>query len=245
MSIRTGQGRPKRAWGLASALACAVVPNLARAAPADGAADPLPRVAEVASQAEARRTDVSGYADLLTREARARGLPPAVADAVAFVESGFNPRAVGSVGELGLMQVRPATAALLGHTGPPAALLDPATNVRFGVAYLARAWTLAGGDLCRALMKYRAGHGEERMTARSVEYCRRARDRLAAMGSPLAAAALPVASPSATPARLASAPAGRTGREAVLVAVAARLWAEHSARIHAIEAKTDRIMRGG
>ena len=66
------------------------------------------------------------------------------------------------------------------------ALADPQINIRYGVEYLAKAWRLTGGDLCRALMKYRAGHGEERMTPRSVEYCRRARVHLAAIGSPLA-----------------------------------------------------------
>src|SRR5215207_9904448 len=69
--------------------------------------------------------------------------------------------------------------------------MDSETNVRLGVAYLARAWQLANGDVCRALMKYRAGWGEERMTPLSVEYCRRARGHLAAIGSPLADGALP------------------------------------------------------
>jgi hypothetical protein len=36
-------------------------------------------------------------------------------------------------------------------------------------------------------MKYRAGHGEERMTPLSVEYCRRVRAHLAAIGSPIVA----------------------------------------------------------
>ena len=71
------------------------------------------------------------------------------------------------------MQVRPETAHLLGHRGSVQALFEPETNVRLGVTYLSRAWELAKGDLCRALMKYRAGHGEEQMTA-LVEYCRRA-----------------------------------------------------------------------
>ena len=44
---------------------------------------------------------------------------------------------------------------------------------------------------CRALMKYRAGHGEERFSERSVEYCRRARAHLASLGSPLANSPLP------------------------------------------------------
>jgi hypothetical protein len=133
------------------------------------------------------------YLALVRREAQRQGLPPDVADAVAQVESAYNPGAVGGVGEFGLMQVRPETAHLLGHRGSAEALFEPETNVRFGVAYLSRAWELAGGDLCRALMKYRAGHGEEQMTMLSVDYCRRARIHLAAIGSPLAGAPLPAA----------------------------------------------------
>jgi soluble lytic murein transglycosylase-like protein len=210
------------------------------------AAAPTPAsLADTAQGPQASGTGQTEYTDLLAREAKARGLPPAVADAVAFVESGFNDSAVGSVGELGLMQVRPATAAMLGHTGPAADLFNPETNVRFGVAYLARAWTLAGGDLCRALMKYRAGHGEERMTVRSVEYCRRVRDRLAATGSPLAAALLPAAPPRPAGSRSLTALVEQPSRRAtVLAAVTARLWAEHAARVRAIAARTDRIMRG-
>ena len=184
------------------------------------------------------------YAEILTREATSRGLPPALADAVAYVESGYNAGAVGSVGELGLMQVRPATAAMLGHRGPAAELLDPATNARFGVAYLAEAWRLAGGDLCRALAKYRAGHGQDRLTPRSLDYCRRARDRLAAMGSPLAAAPVPGAVPPASVASRVPAPAARSMRPA-LAGLVNRFWAEHVARVRAVEARSDRIMRGG
>jgi hypothetical protein len=83
------------------------------------------------------------------------------------------------------MQIRPTTAAMLGYRGTLAGLFEPETNVRYGIAYLGRAWQLADGNLCRALMKYRAGHGEERMTPLSVEYCRRVRVHLAAIGSPL------------------------------------------------------------
>jgi Transglycosylase SLT domain len=182
----------------------------------------------------------TAYGELLLREATARGVPPALAEAVAFVESGYDAGAVGTVGELGLMQVRPATAAMLGHRGPAAELLDPATNIRFGVAYLARAWNLAGGDVCRALAKYRAGHGEERMTPRSVDYCRRAHDRLAAMGSPLAAVAA-TAGPG-IPRTSASKP--RSAPTAVTL-LANRFWAAHVARVRAVESRTARIMGGG
>src|SRR5215216_3943946 len=77
--------------------------------------------------------------------------------------------------------------------------MDSETNVRLGVAYLARAWQLAKGDVCRALMKYRAGWGEERMTPLSVDYCRRARSHMAALGSPLADGARATSEEPATP----------------------------------------------
>ena len=122
------------------------------------------------------------YLDVIRREAINRELPPAIADAVVRVESGYDAAAIGGVGEIGLMQVRPATAALLGFSGTHAELADPETNIRYGVAYLAEAWRLSGGDLCRTLMKYRAGHGAEVMSPLSSEYCRKARAHLAALG---------------------------------------------------------------
>ncbi len=104
----------------------------------------------------------SAYLEILTRHAEQTGLPPAIADAVIRVESSFNPHAVGGVGEVGLMQVRPETAAMLGFAGGVTDLFEPETNILYGVRYLARAWQLAQGDVCRALMKYRAGWGNER-----------------------------------------------------------------------------------
>jgi Transglycosylase SLT domain len=127
----------------------------------------------------------STYLSAIVQEAEANRVPPAVVDAVVRIESQYDPTAVGSVGEIGLMQVRPKTAALLGFQGETADLAEPQTNLRYGVSYLAKAWRLAGGDLCRALMKYRAGHGSERMSALSIEYCRRARVHLAAVGTGL------------------------------------------------------------
>jgi hypothetical protein len=133
----------------------------------------------------------STYLEILTRHAEQTGLPPAIADAVIRVESSFNPHAVGGVGEVGLMQVRPETAAMLGFSGGVTDLFEPETNILYGVRYLARAWQLAQGDVCRALMKYRAGWGNETMTPLSVDYCRRAKGHLAAIGSPLAGGAVP------------------------------------------------------
>lgn len=213
---------------------------------------------------EMRPKGRASYVALLTREAERRGLPPAVADAVAGVESSYDPMAVGKVGELGLMQVRPGTAAMLGHRGPATALFDPEINVRYGVIYLATAWELAKGDLCRTLMKYRAGHGEERMTPLSVDYCRRARVRLAAIGSPLATSPLPL--PSAYPATSTTRQAS-TGSVSGSIPAAARakvhsppiqdpiqvrrladmkrLWAEHAARVRKIESNIEQVMADG
>ncbi|WP_262265991.1 lytic transglycosylase domain-containing protein [Microvirga yunnanensis] len=127
--------------------------------------------------------DRPAYLPVIVEEAAAHGVPPALVDAVVRIESRYDPTVVGSVGEVGLMQVRPKTAALLGFQGTSAELAEPKTNLRYGVGYLAKAWRLAGGDLCRALMKYRAGHGSDRMSALSVEYCRRARQHLAVVGA--------------------------------------------------------------
>ncbi len=115
--------------------------------------------------------DVAGIRAILVEEARTANLPFEIADAVVHVESRYDPSVIGSVGEIGLMQVRPETAAMLGFKGSAMELAKPEINMHYGVTYLAEAWRLANGDLCRALMKYRAGWGEEIMTPRSVDYC--------------------------------------------------------------------------
>jgi Transglycosylase SLT domain len=122
------------------------------------------------------------YRPIIEREALAFGLPPALVDAVMAVESRYNPAVVGMDGEIGLMQVMPPTARMLGFTGTAADLAVPSTNIHYGVMYLAGAWRLAGEDLCTAAMKYRAGHGETRFSFLSVDYCIRVRDHLAAQG---------------------------------------------------------------
>lgn len=137
----------------------------------------MPQISDRASRAPSR----SGFLPIILREADANSLPPAIVDAVVRVESGYDPTAIGSVGEIGLMQVRPSTAAMMGFKGTPAELADPETNIRYGVKYLTQAWRLAKGDFCRTLMKYRAGHGSEQMSALSAEYCRRARLHVAGL----------------------------------------------------------------
>ena len=131
---------------------------------------------------EAAPPDEAQLRALVRAEAESVGMPPELAEAVAKVESAYNPRAVGGVGEIGLMQVLPSTARMLGFAGPLPRLFDPQTNIRYGVRYLGEAWRMTGEDICSTVMKYRAGHGETRFSHRSVAYCLRVRAELKARG---------------------------------------------------------------
>jgi soluble lytic murein transglycosylase-like protein len=176
------------------------------------------------------------YIELIRAEAERTDLPVAVADAVAYVESSYDPTRIGDVGEIGLMQIRPATAYMLGFRGSDSQLAEPTTNIRYGVQYLAKAWRLAGGDLCRALMKYRAGHGAESMSLRSVQYCSRARAYLASLQSSLNPDVTQITDP---PPASPSMKAGEIPTETLAInarklAGSSRFWAAHEARIRAL-----------
>jgi soluble lytic murein transglycosylase-like protein len=156
----------------------------------DATADAIPNAKRETDDKTARSAAPSpsgldpraSYRALIEKEAGGAGLAPEIAEAVMAVESGYNPAAIGGVGEIGLMQILPSTARMLGFVGNNADLAVPATNIHYGVTYLARAWRLAGGDLCTAVMKYRAGHGETRFSFLSVNYCIAVRSKLAARG---------------------------------------------------------------
>ncbi|MGA0532735.1 transglycosylase SLT domain-containing protein [Hansschlegelia sp. KR7-227] len=156
----------------------------APAVPAPGPEAPSPDLpgTDAAEAAPAADLDETGLRAIVRKEALGAGLPPEVAEAVAEVESGFNPKSVGGVGEIGLMQVLPSTARMLGFRAPLKELFEPETNARYGVRYLSDAWRMTGEDICATVMKYRAGHGETRYSHRSVAYCLRVRKLLADRG---------------------------------------------------------------
>src|ERR1700759_1975942 len=158
----------------------------------DGHAEPSQPDTPPASPTAPPKPDLSTYPDArsryraaIEREAAQAGIAPAIAEAVMAVESGYNPDVIGTSGEIGLMQLMPGTARLLGFSGSNAELAVPETNIHLGVTYLAQAWRLAGGDLCTAVMKYRAGHGETRFSYLSVNYCLAVRGKLIARGFPV------------------------------------------------------------
>jgi soluble lytic murein transglycosylase-like protein len=122
------------------------------------------------------------YLEFAACEAKRSGLPAQVAYAVIEIESNFHPHARGGDGEVGLMQVMPSTAHMLGFRGTLDELAEPRTNIRYGVRYLSEAWRLGGQDLCTTVMKYRAGHNETRFSHLSVHYCQRARAILKRQG---------------------------------------------------------------
>ena len=123
--------------------------------------------------------DKNDLTALVDREAAALGIPIALARAVVKVESQWNPKETGTVGEVGLMQIKHSTARLLGFSGSRAELYDPKTNVRWGMKYLAGAYRLAGGNVCKTALKYQGGHKATRMTGIASRYCSKLRTYMA------------------------------------------------------------------
>jgi len=111
------------------------------------------------------------YGKLISSYAKKNGVPEALAHAVISVESNYRPKARGSAGEVGLMQIKPATARMMGYRGSTKALYNPETNIKFGMLYLAKAHELGGGTTCGTILKYNAGHGAKRMNPVSKRYC--------------------------------------------------------------------------
>ena len=87
----------------------------------------------------------AGMQRLIVAEAAAADVPAALALAVAREASDFNHHALNAAGQVGVMQVLPATAAR--EFGVSAEQLrDPVTNVRVGLHYLARLHQRYDGD---------------------------------------------------------------------------------------------------
>ncbi len=176
-----------------SRIAAAEATEPAKTAPDAAPSDPPQKSGGVNNEPPSRGLDGRArYRALIEKETAHVSLSPEIAEAVMAVESGFDPGTIGSSGEIGRMQVLPSTARMLGFTGELTELAAPEINIHYGVTYLAQAWRLAGGDLCTAVMKYRAGHGETRFSNLSVNYCLAVRARLAARGFPVTGA-VPVA----------------------------------------------------
>lgn len=80
------------------------------------------------------------------------GLPARLLDAVIAQESGYNPKAISSMGAMGMMQLMPGTARSLGLAFP----WDPIANMRAGARYL-RDQKIRFRRMDLALAAYNAG----------------------------------------------------------------------------------------
>ncbi len=123
------------------------------------------------------------YSSIVARYAASYGVPVSLAHAVIKIESNYRPNAVGRAGEIGLMQIKPATARMMGYSGSAKGLFNPETNIKYGMKYLAMAHGLGGGTTCGTILKYNAGHGAKRMNPVSSAYCGKVKVQMAALGS--------------------------------------------------------------
>ena len=98
------------------------------------------------------------YDDLFIDAARETGLDAALIKAVAAQESGFNPRAISIKGAMGLMQLMPLTAKMLGVIDP----WDPSESIGGGARYLRGLLDGFGGSVELALAAYNCGEGPVR-----------------------------------------------------------------------------------
>jgi soluble lytic murein transglycosylase-like protein len=92
---------------------------------------------------------------LVSANASAWSVDPALVKAIIANESGFNANATSRVGAQGLMQLMPQTAASLGVTDA----YDPAQNVWGGTRYIKSLLDRFGGDVPQAVAAYNAGPG--------------------------------------------------------------------------------------
>ena len=110
----------------------------------------------LASAACAERPET--YDKLIAAHAAANGVPESLVHRVITRESRYNAHLIGRCGCLGLMQIKLGTARSLGYEGTAQGLLDPETNLTYGVKYLAGAYRTAGGNADRAVAFYAAGY---------------------------------------------------------------------------------------
>jgi hypothetical protein len=92
---------------------------------------------------------------VIEKYAREYGVDEDLIWAVIRQESGFNPGAVSPKGAMGLMQLMPGTAALMGVSDP----FDVEQNIAGGVKYLEQCLSQFNRDVPLALAAYNAGPG--------------------------------------------------------------------------------------
>lgn len=88
------------------------------------------------------KAQAKSVTEVIIKEAAQHGLDPYFVMAVISGESSFNPQAIGPVGEIGMMQIRPATGKWMANKikmkwHGDKTLRDPVKNIKLGTAYIA------------------------------------------------------------------------------------------------------------
>jgi soluble lytic murein transglycosylase-like protein len=96
---------------------------------------------------------ITNYEDLIVKTSERYSIDSALVKAIIKAESNFNHRAVSPVGARGLMQLMPATAAILQVRDS----FQPENNIDGGVRYLRYLMNLFNGNLPLVLAAYNAG----------------------------------------------------------------------------------------
>jgi soluble lytic murein transglycosylase-like protein len=92
-------------------------------------------------------------------EAQAQHVPEKLALSIARIESNGSCGAQSSANAIGVMQIKHATAQMIGYTGTAKGLKNCKTSAKWGVKYLAMCLDLADGDVKKAALCYNQGHG--------------------------------------------------------------------------------------
>jgi soluble lytic murein transglycosylase-like protein len=117
----------------------------------------VPRASEVPAAPAALAYAGGSLDGLISHYAEHYAVPEPLVRRVIERESGYNPGARNGP-FYGLMQVSHATASGMGYRGSPTGLLDPETNLRYAVRYLAGAYVTAGGNDDQAVRFYARGY---------------------------------------------------------------------------------------
>lgn len=118
--------------------------------------------------APAKKTGGNSVIAMIESMAPQYGVPTWFALRIAKVESGYNPNARGSAGELGVFQMKCETARGIGYRGNCAGLLHPRTGVQYGLKHLSIALKSSRGNLKLAASKHNGGLGRKSLVPKYV-----------------------------------------------------------------------------
>lgn len=121
---------------------------------------------------KAFKSSAREISSVIMTESEKYGFDPIFVMAVIMNESSFRPRMKGGVGEIGLMQIKPDTAAWIAKAYKldyknGNSLYDPATNIRIGLAFMNKLRGQFASNSALYLSAYNAGAKKVRMMVSS------------------------------------------------------------------------------